>query len=84
MVYFRGSFYPQNFLAVDVYNMNGNQVSLAVMLWLSGVVVDQSGIYLERLGHACGNLLVDHRRVNVFIVVNIEIFTISTVCLHSA
>ena len=28
------------FLMVDSYNMNENQVSLAVMLWLSGVVVD--------------------------------------------
>ena len=29
---------------VDGYNMNGNQVSLAVMLWLSGVVVDRAFI----------------------------------------
>ena len=29
------------FLTVDGYNMNENQVSLTVMLWLSGVVVDR-------------------------------------------
>ena len=28
------------FLTVDGYNMNGDQVSLAVMLWLSGVAVN--------------------------------------------
>ena len=40
VVYFHGLFHLQNFLTVDGYNMNENQVSLAVMLWLSGVVVD--------------------------------------------
>ena len=29
---------------VDGYNMNGNHMSLAVMLWLSGVVVDRAFI----------------------------------------
>ena len=32
------------FLTVDDYNMNGNQVLLAVMLWLSEVVVDRAFI----------------------------------------
>ena len=32
------------FLKVDSYNMNRNQMSLAVMLWLSGVVIDQAFI----------------------------------------
>ena len=32
------------FLKVDSYNMNRNQMSLGVMLWLSGVVVDQAFI----------------------------------------
>ena len=43
MVYFRGPFHSRAkfFLTVDGYNMNGNQVSLGVMLWLSGVVVDR-------------------------------------------
>ena len=44
MVYFRGSFHPQFFLTVDDYNVNGKQVSLVVMLRLSGVVVDRTFI----------------------------------------
>ena len=32
----------KNFLMVDGYNMNENQVSLAVTLWLSRVVVDRT------------------------------------------
>ena len=32
----------ETFLTVDGYNMNKNQVSLAVTLWLSGVVVDRA------------------------------------------
>ena len=39
---FRGSFNPQKFFNVDGYNMNENQVSLAVTLWLSRVVVDRT------------------------------------------
>ena len=34
------------FLAVECYNMNGNQVSLAVMLGLSGVVIDR--VFISR------------------------------------
>ena len=49
--------------AVDGYNMNGSQVSLAVMLRLSGVVVDRAFIS----GRVHGNLFVDHHHVNVFI-----------------
>ena len=34
--------YAKFFLMVDSYNMNENQVSLAVMLWLSGVVLNRA------------------------------------------
>ena len=65
-------------------------MSLAVMLWLSGVVV----IYLGRCGYARGSLFVDHICVDVLLnfgglsqlrnYFNSKIFPISTVGLHSA
>ena len=44
-----------------------NQVSLAVMLWLSGVVIDQTFTLGGVDVHAC--LLVDHCCVNAFMCV---------------
>ena len=42
-----------------------SQVTLAVTLWLSGVVIDQT--FTLRGLDVCTRLFVDHRRVNVFI-----------------
>ena len=80
VVYFRSSI-RKKFLTVDSYNMNGNQVWLAVMLWLSGVVVDRD---LSREAWTCARkLIVDHRRVNVYSRVKF-LWLVSTACLHSA